>query len=94
MTNFLSYDLVELITWEGLGDIINRFRKNTLGLPRLSTMVAPTLLKSLKVPHTYTWSEALILKPADWGNHIGIFLFLCNHFCSLFFFLKQMCLCL
>jgi hypothetical protein len=59
------------MTWEGLGDIINNFRKKTLGLPKLSTTVAPTVLKTLEVPHTYIWSEALIPKPKDWGNHIG-----------------------
>ncbi|KAJ3189580.1 hypothetical protein HK101_008894 [Irineochytrium annulatum] len=72
MTNLYSYDLVEFMTWEGLGDIVNNFRMGTLGLPRIPAMVAPVMLKLLKVPHTYTWSEALIKKPADWGDHIDI----------------------
>ncbi|KAJ3332125.1 hypothetical protein HDU76_001218 [Blyttiomyces sp. JEL0837] len=72
LTNYLSYDLVELMTWEGLGDIINNFRKNTLGLPKLTTAMAPSLLRTLQVPHTYTWSEALIPKPKDWGPYIDV----------------------
>ncbi|KAJ3139388.1 hypothetical protein HK101_003651 [Irineochytrium annulatum] len=72
MTNLYSYELVEFMTWEGLGDIINNFRMGTLGLPRIPAIVAPVLLKSLEVPHTYTWSEALIKKPADWGDHIDV----------------------
>ncbi|KAJ3119125.1 hypothetical protein HDU96_000040 [Phlyctochytrium bullatum] len=72
ITNLFSYELVEFMTWEGLGDIINNFRKNSLGLPKIPSMVAPTMLKNLEVPHTYTWSEALIPKPADWGPHIDL----------------------
>ncbi|KAI9332135.1 hypothetical protein DFJ73DRAFT_664172 [Zopfochytrium polystomum] len=78
MTNYLSYEMVELLTWEGLGDIINNFRSKTLNLPRLSSSNGPLLLNNLRVPHTYIWSEALIPKPADWGSHIDItgFIFL------------------
>jgi hypothetical protein len=36
MTNEMSYALVEMMTWQGLGDIINKFRKETLGLGELS----------------------------------------------------------
>ncbi|KAI9792626.1 MAG: hypothetical protein M1835_007759 [Candelina submexicana] len=32
MSNFVSYALVEMMTWQGLGDIMNRFREKTLGL--------------------------------------------------------------
>ncbi|KAI9324470.1 hypothetical protein DFJ73DRAFT_802443 [Zopfochytrium polystomum] len=59
------------LTWEGLGDIVNNFRKSTLGLAKLSPKGGPTIMKVLEVPHTYIWSEALIPKPADWGAHIG-----------------------
>ncbi|KAI9325921.1 hypothetical protein DFJ73DRAFT_801603 [Zopfochytrium polystomum] len=77
-TNYYSYELVDVLTWEGLGDIINNFRKKTLSLPKLSPTAGPLILKSLEVPHTYIWSEALIPKPADWGPHIDItgFIFL------------------
>ena len=30
------------------------------------------LFNSYQVPHTYTWSPALIPKPKDWGPHIDI----------------------
>ncbi|KAJ3186146.1 hypothetical protein HK101_009712, partial [Irineochytrium annulatum] len=72
LTNLYSYELVEFMTWEGLGDIINNFRKSTLGLPKIPSTVAPVMLKAMQVPHTYTWSEALIKKPKDWGSHIDI----------------------
>ncbi|KAF8427007.1 hypothetical protein EV426DRAFT_529927 [Tirmania nivea] len=71
-TNIISYSLVELMTWQGLGDLINRFRKESLGLEPLSTLWAPGLLSRLKVPTTYMWSPSLIPKPADWGPHVDI----------------------
>ncbi|KAJ3215514.1 hypothetical protein HDU67_000302 [Dinochytrium kinnereticum] len=48
ITNLFSYELVEFMTWEGLGDIINNFRRHSLGLPRIPTTVAPSMLKNLE----------------------------------------------
>lgn len=71
-TNIISYSMVEMMTWQGLGDLINRFRKESLGLEPLSTLWAPGLLTRLKAPITYMWSPSLIPKPADWGPHVDI----------------------
>jgi hypothetical protein len=48
MTNEMSYTLVEMMTWQGLGDIINDFRTETLG-------AATTMLDRLRIPYTYCW---------------------------------------
>ncbi|CAK1358772.1 unnamed protein product [Cercospora beticola] len=72
LTNYMSYAMMELLSWQGLGDIINRFRAKCLGLDPISRMWAPGMLQRLKVPHTYCWSPALINKPKDWGPHINI----------------------
>ena len=64
--------LIVLRTWQGLGDLINRFRVKTLGLEPVSTVWAPGQLFRLKVPYTYLWSPGLIPKPADWGPEIDI----------------------
>ncbi|OAP55956.1 hypothetical protein AYL99_10108 [Fonsecaea erecta] len=71
-TNFMSYPLVDLMTWQGLGDLINRFRVQTLGLEPVSTLWAPGQLSRLKVPVTYLWSPGLVPKPRDWGAEIDI----------------------
>ena len=55
ITNFVSYALVDMMTWQGLGDIINRFREDTLGLEELSMMWAPGLIARLRIPYTYCW---------------------------------------
>ncbi|KAL8737175.1 MAG: hypothetical protein Q9181_001964 [Wetmoreana brouardii] len=72
ITNFMSYALVEMMTWQGLGDIINRFRERSLGLEPVSLMWAPGMANRLRIPYTYCWSPALIPKPRDWGPHISI----------------------
>ncbi len=72
MTNFITYALIDMMTWQGLGDVINRFREKTLNLEPVSIMWAPGMASRLRIPHTYCWSPALIPKPGDWGNHIDI----------------------
>lgn len=72
MTNELSYSLVEMMTWQGLGDIINKFRTETLDLGPLTQAAAISALHRLQIPYTYCWSPALIPKPKDWGPYISI----------------------
>ncbi|KAH7135162.1 UDP-glucose,sterol transferase [Dendryphion nanum] len=71
-TNFMSYPLVEMMTWQGLGDLINRFRVKSLCLEEVSTLWAPGQLYRLKVPYTYMWSPGLVPKPKDWGPEINL----------------------
>ncbi|KAF2840190.1 glycosyltransferase family 1 protein [Patellaria atrata CBS 101060] len=71
-TNFMSYPLVEMMTWQGLGDLVNKFRVKTLGLEPVSTLWAPGQLYRLNVPYTYMWSPSLVPKPPDWGPEIDI----------------------
>lgn len=70
--NFMSYPLVELMTWQGLGDLINKFRTKTLGLEEVSTLWAPGQIYRMKVPITYMWSPGLVPKPRDYGSNIDI----------------------
>jgi hypothetical protein len=68
----MSYPLVEMMMWQGLGDLINRFRTQVLHLEEVSRIWAPGQLYRLKVPYTYMWSPGLIPKPKDWGPEIDI----------------------
>ncbi|EGO51459.1 hypothetical protein NEUTE1DRAFT_70206 [Neurospora tetrasperma FGSC 2508] len=72
ITNYISYALVEMMTWQGLGDVINRFREKVLDLEPLSLLWAPGLLTRLRIPTTYCWSPALIPKPNDWAQEISV----------------------
>ncbi|CAF1422621.1 unnamed protein product [Rotaria sp. Silwood1] len=70
--NRYSYDVIEMLTWAGMRDIINNFRKKTLGLSTLNTSQAINVLNDERVPHTYCWSPSLVAKPNDWGEHINV----------------------
>ncbi|PLB37140.1 putative UDP-glucose,sterol transferase [Aspergillus candidus] len=70
--NFASYAVVEIMMWEGLGDLINKFRTRELGLDPLDAIRAPSISQRLDIPYTYFWSPALLPKPADWASGIDI----------------------
>ncbi|KAH7129601.1 sterol glucosyltransferase [Dactylonectria estremocensis] len=69
--NYISYAVVEFLTWQGLGDIINVFRES-IDLEPIAFSEGPRLAETLKVPFSYCWSPALVSKPADWGSHIDV----------------------
>ncbi|KAG5973405.1 hypothetical protein E4U55_000573 [Claviceps digitariae] len=71
-TNFISYPLVEMMTWQGLGDLINDFRVRTLALHPVSTLWAPCASYRMHVPVTYLWSPGLVPKPEDWGEEVNV----------------------
>ncbi|ROT35970.1 UDP-Glycosyltransferase/glycogen phosphorylase [Sodiomyces alkalinus F11] len=71
-TNFISYPLVEMMIWQGLGDLINEFRVQKLKLDPVSTLWAPGQAYRLHIPITYLWSPGLVPKPQDWGDQIDI----------------------
>ncbi|RAR07338.1 glycosyltransferase family 1 protein [Stemphylium lycopersici] len=72
VANYFSFGIMELLTWQGLGDVINKFRTQTLGLDAMSPLWGHRLLSRLRIPYSYLWSQALIPRPSDWGDHIHI----------------------
>ncbi|KAK5165296.1 uncharacterized protein LTR77_009394 [Saxophila tyrrhenica] len=71
VTNHVSYLVVGSLTWSGIGDIVNAWREK-LGLEAVPATEGPLLVETLKVPHTYCWSPALVPKPKDWPRYIDI----------------------
>ncbi|KFA52308.1 hypothetical protein S40293_00619 [Stachybotrys chartarum IBT 40293] len=69
--NYLSYAVVEALTWQGLGDVINEWRE-CIDLEPIAFSEGPRLAETLRIPFTYCWSPALVPKPGDWGNHIDV----------------------
>jgi hypothetical protein len=55
ISNYITYALVDMLTWQGLGDVINRFRVHMLGLEPISLVYGPGLLARLRIPYTYCW---------------------------------------
>ncbi|KAB8227669.1 uncharacterized protein BDW43DRAFT_293587 [Aspergillus alliaceus] len=71
IANYLSYGIVEWMTWQGLGDVINKWRSE-IDLEPVPATEGPSLAETLKVPFTYCWSPALMPKPRDWPSHIDV----------------------
>ncbi|KAI2893061.1 CAZyme family GT1 [Aspergillus niger] len=69
--NFVSYSAVNWLTWQGMGDVINHWRKE-LGLDEVAMFEGPRLAEMLKIPFTYCWSPALVPKPSDWPSYIDV----------------------
>ncbi|KAJ5917147.1 hypothetical protein N7466_010701 [Penicillium verhagenii] len=72
VANFVSYAVVDMMVWEGLGDLVNKLRKKILSLDPLDSITAPSLIHRLQIPCTYLWSPALLSKPRDWSDNIDI----------------------
>ncbi|TGO57465.1 hypothetical protein BCON_0065g00250 [Botryotinia convoluta] len=70
--NYLSYGLVDMMTWQGLSDVISLWRKKALNLEPVPAMAGMSLAEALKIPFTYCWSPALIPKPVDWPSYIDV----------------------
>ncbi|MBW4602651.1 MAG: glycosyltransferase [Calothrix sp. FI2-JRJ7] len=80
--NYLSYFLIEFLSWRDKSKIINDFRTQVLGVPPLPFLGAryrknpPKQLSPL--PVLYSFSSYVIPKPVDWGasQHITGYWFL------------------
>ncbi|QRW11176.1 glycosyltransferase family 1 protein [Ceratobasidium sp. AG-Ba] len=72
LINYYSYWFVDVLTWQGLGHTINKFRMERLGLPYLDTRSAISMIERCGIPWTYCMSPALTPKPADWMTHIDV----------------------
>ncbi|CAG8893446.1 unnamed protein product [Penicillium egyptiacum] len=71
LKNQVSYDIVNWLTWQGVGDVINGWRKE-LDLDEVAMFEGPHLAELLKVPFTYCWSPALVPKPLDWPSYVDV----------------------
>ena len=71
--NWLSYAVVDESIWLGIGDLVNQFRVETLGLPPIGVGAGgSSSLNDLEVPFTYLWPASVVPKPDDWGAHIDL----------------------
>lgn len=70
--NFFSYGVIDLLVWAGIGDLVDTFRTETLGLPPVTLTDGAALLEDHEVPFTYLWPASLVPKPQDWGPHIDL----------------------
>jgi sterol 3beta-glucosyltransferase len=70
--NRLTYRLAELAVWQAFRSAINRWREETLGLPRLPAWGYMEQMDRLRVPVLNGFSARVVPRPADWGNHVHV----------------------
>ncbi|CAI7674501.1 unnamed protein product [Penicillium discolor] len=70
--NRVSYGVVDWLSWQGLGGVINDWRKHELELEPISLSDGPFILSKLNVPYTYCWSPGLVPKPDDWPHNFDV----------------------
>ena len=70
----MSFGTVERLIWLGISDVINEWRVQTLKLKPIWTLSARghRLLHDHAVPFIYPWSDKILPKPSDWGDHICV----------------------
>ena len=72
LRNRISFEAFDLLTWLGIGDLVNDFREQTLGLERVHGEHGASILHEHAVPHAYLWSPSVLDKPDDWGAEIDV----------------------
>lgn len=70
--NRALYALVQQLTWWGYRPVINPWREKVLGLPRQSWRGYMSKLGTAQLPILNGFSEHIVPRPADWGEHIHI----------------------
>ncbi len=70
--NRWTYVAMELSVWNLIRKDINRWRRETLGLPPLSALGPYPRLYRGEIPVLYGFSRYVVPRPADWGDHIHI----------------------
>ncbi|OQE14800.1 hypothetical protein PENFLA_c035G07213 [Penicillium flavigenum] len=70
--NHVSYSVVDWLSWQGLGGVINDWRKHELELEPISLSDGPFIISKLNVPYTYCWSPGLVPKPDDWPHNFDV----------------------
>ncbi|KAI0639100.1 hypothetical protein C8Q77DRAFT_1045127 [Trametes polyzona] len=66
--NYMTYVLFDQVFWRGTASQINRWRRNTLGLPSTSL----DKMEPHKIPFLYNFSPIVVPPPLDWPEWIRV----------------------
>lgn len=65
MVNYTSYALLEMMAWQGLGDLVNHIREERLGLSPLTAASAPGTVVRLEIPSPESLPRSTVLGRYD-----------------------------
>lgn len=66
--NYLTYVLFDNVFWKGISGQVNKWRKNTLGLPRTSL----DHMQQTRVPFLYNVSPSVLVPPVDYADWVHV----------------------
>jgi UDP:flavonoid glycosyltransferase YjiC (YdhE family) len=67
-----SYWAAYQLVWQGFRPAINRWRQDTLGLPRAPLRGDPKIMSDGRVPVLNGFSRHVVPRPPDWGPHVHL----------------------
>ena len=70
--NKATYHFAEQMIWQMFRPVINRWRKQKLGLPPLPMSGYSDQLGTHQIPIVNGFSQHVVLRPADWSEHIHV----------------------
>ena len=70
--NLFTHKIFEMGSWAGAYPLVNRCRKNVLGLPPASLFGKTGRQEKLNVPTLAGFSEQIIPRPFDWGENLYV----------------------
>jgi UDP:flavonoid glycosyltransferase YjiC (YdhE family) len=70
--NKATYRIVEQLMWQWFRPAINRWRKQTLGLPKQSFWGYFEKIGTAQIPILNGFSSHVVPRPPDWGEHVHV----------------------
>jgi UDP:flavonoid glycosyltransferase YjiC (YdhE family) len=70
--NTWSYRAAYQLAWQGFRPAINRWRQNTLGLPRAPLRGDSKIMSDGRMPVLNGFSRHVVPRPPDWGPHVHL----------------------
>lgn len=70
--NALSYRVAEQLVWQWYRPTINRWRQETLGLPKQSLWGSFGEAGTARIPVLNGFSPHVVPRPPDWGEHVHV----------------------
>lgn len=70
--NRLSHRVAQQMLWQPVRSTINRWRRESLGLPPIPLSGPFHRLDAKRTPTLYGYSPQVLPKPSDWGTHVHV----------------------
>jgi UDP:flavonoid glycosyltransferase YjiC (YdhE family) len=70
--NLWSYQISEQLGWYMIRPIINKWRREVMGLPKASNRTYLDSIRTKKIPIVNGFSSLIVPRPQDWSDHVHV----------------------